>query len=101
MGLGLVVEHFLGRGLEELDVFGCGLARNLDALDEAVERVAHEAVVGGDGGGLAVVVPDLCIYRQCVRQMLCRHRVARQKLVGRATRVAGLGRGSFRATACF
>ena len=46
MGLGLVVERLLGRGLEELDVFGLGFASDLDVLGEAVEGVAHEAVVG-------------------------------------------------------
>ena len=66
MGLGLVVVRLLGRGLEELDVFGLGLARDLDVLGEAVEGVAHDAVVGEDEGGLAVVVP--AVGRGCLKQ---------------------------------
>ena len=57
--MSLVVERLLGRGLEELEVFGLGLARDLDVLDEAVESVAHEAGVSEDQGGLAVVVPEV------------------------------------------
>ena len=59
VGLGLVVERLLGRGLEELGVFGLGLARDLDVLGDAVEGVVHEAVVGEDEGGPAVVVPEV------------------------------------------
>ena len=55
----ILVERLLGRGLEELEVSGRDLARELDVLGKAVESVDGEWRVGEDEGGLAVVVPGV------------------------------------------